>query len=720
MDKFQVKNQSSLAIRLIAAFIVFLFTLLCAVSLLVPAPKLHFEKYVPQNDDLIAKISTDEIAYLNSCDISANGEVTVTGDDAHIVFAGFEKPIQTIQMNFKEASLNEFYATLYYDNGKEFNETNSTRKFVVKGDTEVCFKIPSTINKSIRVDIDADYTINSIELHSKEPDVVETKLPVSAKRYVLAFVISVLVSICAFFVDKYIFPFSQKILNYYKKNCNGILVALLLMLAGVVISVGIEYLLGRFVFGISSMGTYFNMYRYFFIVCVIWAITLLICYIKSKNQSPERVFAFLMLLVGISMILCAPFGHICWDFDSHSKYILEMSYIGDAYKTSADDSIFSIEEFHLSKETASDNINNIRYINSNGYKIVSLHSSRTTIAHIPAAISMAIGRFLGLPYVTYTNFARFTNLIAYILICYLAMKKLKSGKMILATIAFFPTNLFLATNYSYDFWVTAFIMYGVAYFISEIQQPFKTISALDTVLMCGAFILACTPKQIYMPIMVLPFFMYKKWKSISAKRRYYLICILMFALMFVMLLIRSKRSISGGGDTRGGSDVNSPEQLNFILSQPIQYAKILLNFLKNYLSIGNMKDYITNFAYMKSGNLAWIFIVMLVVTSLTDKCINDCFNGLVMVRIINVLLFFGVACLVATSMYVIFTAVGSQSIQGCQGRYLTPMLFPLLVTVANPGINFNVNKKMYNVLSLTILSSVVFYNVGYSLLSCLM
>ena len=37
---------------------------------------------------------------------------------------------------------------------------------------------------------------------------------------------------------------------------------------------------------------------------------------------------------------------------------------------------------------------------------------------------------------------------------------------------------------------------------------------------------------------------------------------------------------SGTGDTRGGEDVNSIEQIKYILSNPGEYTGALLNFLK--------------------------------------------------------------------------------------------------------------------------------------------
>ena len=102
------------------------------------------------------------------------------------------------------------------------------------------------------------------------------------------------------------------------------------------------------------------------------------------------------------------------------------------------------------------------------------------------------------------------NLIMYTLLCYYAMKRLSSGKMILAVIALFPTNVFMAASYSYDYWVNGFVFLGIAYFVGMCQEKDKIVSTKDTIIMCSSLALACVPKQIYVGLLLLPFFMPRK------------------------------------------------------------------------------------------------------------------------------------------------------------------------------------------------------------------
>lgn len=719
--RIRAKNNLSPKSRIIASVVAFAIILLCVMALTIPASQLRFEKKIAQTDDLVAVIKSDDIKYLSNCSIDAAGNVTINGEDAHIVFSGFETAIKAIKLNFKKAPSKGFYAMVYYDNAGDFNEEKSCHQYVLATDDSTCFEIPKSVNTNIRLDIDINYSFKSVELHSKAPDVVKVPIRAPLWKYVIAIFVSFCLSIVFFFFDKYVCPISEKIVNGYLSNYKKILSNALTVLFVLVVSVGIEFFLAHFIFGVSSTGSYFNGYRYFFIVCVLLSIAFVIKQIKNNIRS-EKNFAVLMLIVGMSMILCSPFGHICWDYDSHTKFVLEQSYIGDRYITSADKKIFN-NEVPFEGKDALTNIKNIELFDEAGNVVVGVKGKGfTTIAHFHTGLAVAVTRFLGFSYTTSSMFGRVANLLMYVMICYFAMIKLKSGKAILATIAFFPTNLFLATNYSYDYWVTAFIFLGTAYFINEIKQQQKVMPVRDIIIMNGAFILACIPKQIYMPIMVLPLLMRKKWKNKSQQRKYYLICLAMLAFMAVILIIRAFSSVTGGGDTRGGSEVNSMGQVSFIFSEPFGYTKILLNFLKTYLSVGSMKNYINTFAYLGNGTIfvTWLFIAAIVFTTATDKDKYDNFNGLNCVRVIDILLFFGIICLVATSLYISFTAVGSNTIRGCQGRYITPLLLPLLLVVASPGLKLKINKIIYNNILFVVLASAVFVDVGCVFLPKLM
>ena len=84
------------------------------------------------------------------------------------------------------------------------------------------------------------------------------------------------------------------------------------------------------------------------------------------------------------------------------------------------------------------------------------------VAYIPAAIGLWAARLLGLATTQAFLLGRLMTFACYAALTYFACKRLRSGKMVLATCALVPTAVFLASGYSYDFWLIGFLMLGFA------------------------------------------------------------------------------------------------------------------------------------------------------------------------------------------------------------------------------------------------------------------
>ena len=60
--------------------------------------------------------------------------------------------------------------------------------------------------------------------------------------------------------------------------------------------------------------------------------------------------------------------------------------------------------------------------------------------------------------------------------------------------------------------------------------------------------------------------------------------------------------------------------------------------------------------------------------------------------------------LVATALYISFTAVGADYIAGCQPRYLLPLLFPTAYFIGVDGVTTKINKNAMTVAAVSIMS----------------
>ena len=59
--------------------------------------------------------------------------------------------------------------------------------------------------------------------------------------------------------------------------------------------------------------------------------------------------------------------------------------------------------------------------------------------------------------------------------------------------------------------------------------------------------------------------------------------------------------------------------------------------------------------------------------------------------------------LVATALYISFTAVGADYIAGCQPRYLLPLLFPMAYFIGVDGVTTKINKNAMAVAAVSIM-----------------
>lgn len=671
-------------------------------------PTNTFKIYTAPNAAPEVTLTAADIYTKNDCTVSEDGTVEPNGIDPQIVFKIPSATVGCIALNI-ENSVGSGFVEWYFADDFKFNANDVSISPILAENERTCFAAKNTEFNSIRIDIESKYKLSGIDIYDEEPIVTDYKIPLSPLKAALAIfagvaaVTAVTLLDGKFCISGYI---SDKIKENYKES--GILTGCYLVAGG--LAALTEVVITRCITGPDVLGGYFNRNRFFFVWAVIAGVAVFIFLRKDAAKKPERIFLRIMLITGIMMIVTAPLSHNSWDIDSHLRWAVGDSYFGASYFSKAEAEFTLARTLSMTREGTAANAAAIKELNGLSEFLAYRAYTGISIPHLPSGVFIAVSRMFGASFYEQTMFGEFANLLIYAYVCYFAMKKLKSGKMILACIAFFPTSMLMATNYSYDTIVTCFTMLGMAYYISEMQQPYKPISTGDTVIMCGSFALACLPKLIYAPLILFPFLLRKKCFGKKEYKKYYLTCVIIGLVLGILLLVKTFSQVTSGGDPRGG-DVNPIRQIRFILGEPVHYAKILINFLKRYLSVGNMKDYIVNFAYFGFGSGSAVYIVLMAVTAVTDKSELARFKTGVLGEVYSVILYFGMAVLIATALYISFTPVGLETINGCQSRYMIPLLFPLVALIGNPGVLKLSGKRWYNTAVMLPLIFVLYNNL---------
>ena len=467
-------------------------------------------------------------------------------------------------------------------------------------------------------------------------------------------------------------------------------------------------------------GDSFYWGRYITAFVVLEFISLFMFYRSLFSKKIELGVMIVIMSIGtiFATVLPASCG-VSWDDEVHYNYSMMLSHFFDKSISKADEYLLNdfpntaLEQQYYDRESQTklyETVDSLYQDDQPGLT-VRMWPRYKKLCYIPAAAGLLLGRALQLPYHMTFMLGRWANLLFYAVMVYLALKKLKSGKMIAAVVALLPFNLFMASSYSYDPWITAWLLYGFCCFFGELQQPEKKMTMREWIFMLLAFFIGVGPKVIYIPLILVTLLMPKHKYVSSRQRKLMMAAVAVITIAVFAIFLLPFVSSSGGGvqDSRGGAEVNAGAQTAYILANPLAYTKTLLTFLANYVSFSSACSYMTYFHYFSNLGItgyAPLMLVTLMVVTFTDKNASDC-NVRILPRAATILMAFAAMCLVATSMYIAYTAVGSNTIAGCQYRYLAPVMFPVLYVIGSGRIENRMKREYYNGAILAVCSFVL-------------
>lgn len=684
-----------------------IFAMLCVVaaammlSMMIFTPQKKVQ-YIQNDEDIMGTISLSDTQKTEK----DTYEFTVDGSKAE----QFRTRYIVIQLD--EIVRDIAQIQIYVDEGQGYQLQGKKNISILEGEQYGYAVLDMDSYRGLRIQADYQYAIATIEFHTNAPQMEVTSVTPFKPLLILGMGALVVVFFLAFFLQgrfDVLGRMKESFITVWNRRKN-----IFTQLMKLAIRIG----LAGFVAYLISIGIHYARYGAWscHTLMYIWTfagILVILIFMMNRKQIEayiNRVVFLLIITIGGALIVATPASHKAWDIDSHYRWALIDSYLGRANLTQADLAVIHAydeslvgdnpQEYQVKEEILN---KDYQYVIANDYGII-------TLPHMLAGMMMAVVRFFGGSFTAIFHAGEWGNLILYAILCYLAMKRLKSGKMILAVVALFPTNLMIAANYSYDYWILGFSMVGFAYFLGNCQEKGTTITTKDTVIMVGALALACIPKEIYIMFLLVPFLMPKS--KIENKKKYYSICLAGFGVLLFMLLVRSLATTGGTGDVRGGA-VMPADQIQYIFHNMKEYAQTLTLFLKDYLDLLSVKDYTVNFAYYGvATRLVHVIPVLIIYTAITDKQPCDSYETSVLTRIYAIVMYVATAALIATALYITYTPVAELEILGCQPRYLIPLIYPLAAMTGSSKIASRMDKGVYYY-GVTIVSTLILYGSIY-------
>lgn len=473
----------------------------------------------------------------------------------------------------------------------------------------------------------------------------------------------------------------KKCKDTLKENWKKIFLAIGILLGCAGVGAAAEYF-------ISANSAYANPFRAMAIAVAIFIVIFAIVFKDYIWKKIHWFFFMVVMLIGAVYIFSQPPTPVSHDEQIHYTRTSYLSW-GATDRISISDylmlSMYTQKTYVniFEKESRLAWIEEVNVIDGQGGIIG--HSEIAGIAFAPYMITSIVFyvlRLLQVDFITRYIIGKLINLLLYAFFFSTAIKLLKGrGKLLVAMVGLVPTNILMACSYGYDWWVVALVALGYAMFIGELQSRDK-ISTKRFLQSTGLICIGMLPKPVYFP-MLLPMMLLKKERYEESKKCRWITVLAAVALVasFIIPLFISvdAGAVAGGGDNRGGTDVNAAGQIVYILTNLGAFLKTLFMFMWEYLNPDKAYAYLTATAYQGVGPYYTVCFAILGIVALMDNTEELIFKKKEPLAMVGGYIgIIGAIVLVVMALYISYTPVGFGSVNGCQPRYLLPVLFPFL------------------------------------------
>ncbi|NJP39846.1 DUF2142 domain-containing protein [Oscillospiraceae bacterium HV4-5-C5C] len=469
-------------------------------------------------------------------------------------------------------------------------------------------------------------------------------------------------------------------------------------------------------FNISILKTNDFIYTYFVILAIISVVSTIVIYLFTfySKRSLAAKFLVAALILGSLYLWVFPPESVP-DEDTHfattyaytdyifgNRFDLESSLVDE----SADNSIVVNGEEHKHKHynvparaTDADFYNRmLKYPHISQYRAISENIlsdstsvnndnpvisdnvlSTSPIVYLPGIIGMSLARILNMNGLWLMQTGRFFNMLAFILLSYIAIKKMPFGKAFLAVMTLFPVVLNIVSSYSYDalLYGTSFVFIATVLNIALVKHHF---SISDLVIFTFSAIVFGSNKAIYIFILLFAFMITFENSNKKLRRKSILIQGLAGILSVALIILTTLQSVIKKQHVL----VTEAQRYTYndVLQRPLWFMRMIVKSIIHYASY-----YINT---LIGGSLGWLeiniqmiivfgFLLLLLLAAVNHKPDIKIRLASRFVAMISFMLVF-------TGIFVAgltWTQVDNAYINGVQGRYFIPIILLLFVVFVN-------------------------------------
>ena len=294
-----------------------------------------------------------------------------------------------------------------------------------------------------------------------------------------------------------------------------------------------------------------------------------------------------------------------------------------------------------------------------------------------AMVMRYLGRSLQLPALVVFYTCRLAGLLSYILLAWLAVRFIPYGKWVLAVLAASPVAILQASTLSADT-----ISNGIAFFFigsTLALSKKKFFFWKDWLIIFLLFLILFWGKVNIVPLALLPFLVFRP-SQFRTRYGYVTLFVIALVLFFIEVYGWNVLAYSRYYDALGGADPIG--QVKFILASPFEFLitvveNVRINFIDYFYAWAAIYPF--NYWPVPIWTYYLFFICLLVSLLIIDN--EDGVN--IKIRISLMVVFILAYLGTIISLYLSYTPVGDESVQGVQGRYFVAVMPLLFLALAN-------------------------------------
>lgn len=308
--------------------------------------------------------------------------------------------------------------------------------------------------------------------------------------------------------------------------------------------------------------------------------------------------------------------------------------------------------------------------------------------YIPSIIGIFVGRILNLPHVITFYLARILMLITTTLVMYYAIKIIPFGKSAMTVYALNPMFVHQSISVVSDTIINSVSLLFIAY---TLHLYFKIkLSKKDLIILFILMAIVSTFKYVYIVLVFLPImFLFKKKDKLDFKQKRMLSLFIIISILICvgMFIYNQSIPVKVVSDYVITNNVDLKKQLLNIIKSPLILFSTLINTYRFKFDF-----YLNTFLGGKLGwlnidinsTILYLYFFILILSLFMEKNEKSLKNE---AKIIPLLITIFTILLIIFVMYLSWTSVGANVVEGVQGRYFIP--------IAILGLLMLCNKKRY-------------------------